>query len=128
MATTYRPGVVADGPAVYDVFVESTIDLERRMGLPTADIIWLQPDFVASYWQRRQSLFDHLARTADQFWVAEQDGQIVGFARSSVRDGVREAVGVLRAARPSRPGHRRRAAAPRLPGRQRPTAGDHRHA
>lgn len=90
MATTYRPGVVADGPAVYNVFVESTIDLEQRMGLPAADIIWLQPDFVASYWQRRQSLFDHLARTADQFWVAEQDGQIVGFARSSVRDGVRE--------------------------------------
>jgi GNAT superfamily N-acetyltransferase len=90
MAITFRPGAVADGPAVYDVFVQTTIDLEQRMGLPDADIIWLKPGFVTSYWQRRQSLFDHLARTADQFWVVEQDGQIVGFARSSVRDGVRE--------------------------------------
>lgn len=90
MPTTFRPGEVADGPAVYDVFVQTTIDLEQRMGLSDADIMWLDSAFVASYWQRRQSLFDHLARTADQFWVAEQDGQIIGFARSSVRDGVRE--------------------------------------
>lgn len=90
MAITYRPGEVADGPAVYDVFVETTIDLEQRMGLPAAEIIWLDPAFVTSYWQRRQSLFDHLARTADQFWVAEADGRLIGFARSSLRDGVRE--------------------------------------
>ncbi len=90
MPTTFRPGEVADGPAVYDVFVQTTIDLEQRMGLSDADIMWLDSAFKNSYWQRRQSLFDHLARTADQFWVAEQDGQIIGFARSSVRDGVRE--------------------------------------
>jgi GNAT superfamily N-acetyltransferase len=90
MAITFRPGEVADGPAVYDVFVQATADLNQRVGLPEADNFWLDPAFVASYWQRRQSLFDHLARTADQFWVAEQDGQIIGFARSSVRDGVRE--------------------------------------
>lgn len=90
MLPSYRPGAVEDSSAVYDVFVHTTIDLERRMGLPDADIIWLDPAIVASYWQRRQSLFEHLARTADQYWVAEADGQIVGFARSSVRDGVRE--------------------------------------
>jgi GNAT superfamily N-acetyltransferase len=90
MPLTYRPGSVEDAPAVYDVFVETTIDLERRMGLPDDGIIWLAPGFVASYWQRRQTLFEHLARTADLYWVAEVDGQIVGFARSSVRDGVRE--------------------------------------
>lgn len=49
---------------MYDVFVQTTIDLEQRMGLPDADIYWLDPAFVASYWQRRQSLFEHLARTA----------------------------------------------------------------
>ena len=90
MAITFRPGEVADGPAVYDVFVQATADLNQRVGLPEADNFWLDPAFVASYWQRRQSLFEHLARTADQFWVAEVDGQIVGFARSSERDGVRE--------------------------------------
>jgi GNAT superfamily N-acetyltransferase len=90
MPANYRPGSVEDGPAVYDVFVQTTIDLEQRMGLPDADINWLDPAFVARYWQRRQSLFEHLARTSDQFWVAEVDGHLVGFARSSVRDGVRE--------------------------------------
>ena len=36
---------------------------------------------------RRRSLYEHLARTADQFWLAEQDGEVVGFSRSIVRDG-----------------------------------------
>jgi GNAT superfamily N-acetyltransferase len=90
MPTTFRPGEVADGPAVYDVFVQATADLNQRVGLPDADNYWVDPAFVASYWQRRQSLFEHLARTADQFWVAVQDGQLIGFARSSLRDGVRE--------------------------------------
>ena len=39
MAITFRPGEVADGPAVYDVFVQTTIDLEQRMGLPDATIL-----------------------------------------------------------------------------------------
>lgn len=90
MQPIIRSGVASDAEGVYDVFVRATADLNQRMGLPDADNHWLDPAFVASYWQRRQSLFEHLARTADQFWVAEVDGQIVGFARSSLRDGVRE--------------------------------------
>ena len=90
MQPIIRPGVASDAEGVYDVFVRATADLNQRMGLPDADNHWLDPAFVASYWQRRQSLFEHLARTADQYWVAEVDGQIVGFARSSLRDGVRE--------------------------------------
>ena len=31
-----------------------------------------------------------MAESADQFWVAEQDGQIIGFGRSILNDGVRE--------------------------------------
>jgi GNAT superfamily N-acetyltransferase len=90
MQPILRPGVASDAEGVYDVFVRATADLNQRMGLTDDDNRWLDPAFVASYWQRRQSLFEHLARTADQYWVAEYDGQIVGFARSSLRDGVRE--------------------------------------
>ncbi|HEX6384206.1 MAG TPA: GNAT family N-acetyltransferase [Anaerolineae bacterium] len=39
-------------------------------------------------WEERRSLYEHLAVTAARFWLAEQDGQLVGFARSIVRDGV----------------------------------------
>jgi hypothetical protein len=35
-------------------------------------------------------LFEHLARTADRFWLAEDDGQVVGYARSILNDDVRE--------------------------------------
>jgi hypothetical protein len=41
-------------------------------------------------WQDRRPLYDHLARTANQFWLAEYDGRAVGYARSIVRDGVQE--------------------------------------
>jgi hypothetical protein len=41
-------------------------------------------------WTERESLYKHLARTADQFWVAEQGDQMIGFARSILRDGVRQ--------------------------------------
>jgi hypothetical protein len=41
-------------------------------------------------WQKRRSLYEHLAETADQFWIAEQADKAVGFARSIVRGEVRE--------------------------------------
>src|SRR5213075_1928060 len=37
-----------------------------------------------------RSLFEHLARTGEHFWIAEFDGQVIGYARSIQRDGVRE--------------------------------------
>jgi GNAT superfamily N-acetyltransferase len=85
-----RPGTLADNPGVYAVFVRAIADLERRMGTPEGEKNWTDPAFIADYWKRRQPLFDHLARTAEQFWVAEDDGQIVGFARTTLSDGVRQ--------------------------------------
>jgi hypothetical protein len=41
-------------------------------------------------WQERRALYDHLARTAEHFWLAESAGQVVGFARSILRADVRE--------------------------------------
>jgi hypothetical protein len=41
-------------------------------------------------WEERRSLYEHLARTAEHFWLAERDGQLVGFSRSVLRGGVRE--------------------------------------
>lgn len=86
----FRRGTAEDSRAVYDVFARTTDDLERRMGTPDSENQWGDPAFLADYWERRGPMFAHLARTADQFWVAENDGQIIGFARSTLRDGVRE--------------------------------------
>ncbi|MEW5987410.1 MAG: GNAT family N-acetyltransferase [Chloroflexota bacterium] len=90
MNPTYRPGTLADARAVYDVFVQTTADLEHRIGTPEGEKIWTDPASIADYWERRQTLFEHVARTAEQFWVAENEGQIIGYARSTLHDGVRE--------------------------------------
>lgn len=51
---------------------------------------WADPEKLAAMWQKRRPLYEHLARTAAYFWVAEQNGRVVGFARSIERDGLLE--------------------------------------
>jgi GNAT superfamily N-acetyltransferase len=41
-------------------------------------------------WEERRPLYEHLARTAEHFGLAERDGRAIGFARSILRDGVRQ--------------------------------------
>jgi hypothetical protein len=41
-------------------------------------------------WDRRRPLYEHLAATGDRWVVAEDDGRVVGYARSIKRDGERE--------------------------------------
>jgi hypothetical protein len=41
-------------------------------------------------WDRRRSLYEHLATTSDRWVVAEDDRRVVGYARSIRRDGERE--------------------------------------
>jgi GNAT superfamily N-acetyltransferase len=92
LTVTYRTGTLADARAVYNVFTQATSDLERRMGSLEMAEKWADPDFIEEYWGRRGSLFEYLARTAEYFWVAEEAGEIVGFARSTLHDGLLELV------------------------------------
>jgi GNAT superfamily N-acetyltransferase len=48
------------------------------------------PEVLKSLWERRKPMFEFLARTASQFWVAEDDGKIVAYARSMEQDGLIE--------------------------------------
>jgi len=82
-----RPGTPADSPALFQVFVAAFADLNQRLNLETA---FTQPAFVEQFWQRTALLWDYLAHTESRFFVAERNGQIIGYARSIDRDGVRQ--------------------------------------
>lgn len=89
MSITYRPGAFDDSLAVFDVFQEAILDLSQRTGVMAVSG-GHDPDVLAEMWPRRRPLWEHLARTAEHFWIAERDGRIIGYARSIWRDGVRE--------------------------------------
>jgi GNAT superfamily N-acetyltransferase len=82
---TYRPGLIADSRQVFDIFERAVDDLGLRMSA-NSNATAGNPDA----WERRRPVFEHLARTADRFWIAEDDGRPIGYARSILRDGVRE--------------------------------------
>ena len=90
MDITYRRGTLQDTPAIFNVFTQCFNDLSRRSGTADHDNVWADPTFVAAIWDRLQSQFEYLATTAEQYWVAEQDGHVVGYARSILENGVRE--------------------------------------
>jgi GNAT superfamily N-acetyltransferase len=89
LTLSYRPGRIEDSPAAFEVFLEAMLDLGRRIGsmpITGGD----DPRVIPRLWEARRSLFEHLAKTADQFWVAERGDRVVGYARSILRDGLRQ--------------------------------------
>jgi len=89
MTITYRAGTFEDSQSVFQVFVKSIMDYSERMGV-MAITGGDDPRVLESLWQKRRPMFEFLAKTAAQFWVAEQDGEIVAYARSVEHDGLQE--------------------------------------
>lgn len=86
-ATRIRQGTLDDNEACSAILVDAINDLGRRNG---SFVDGFAIDAVAQ-WPRWRSMFDHVARTAAEFWVAEgADGMPFGYARSIDRDGLFE--------------------------------------
>ena len=83
----YRPGTADDTKTCFEIFETAVDDLGRRTG-GNANATSGDP----AAFETRRPLFDHLAATGDLWWVAEDEtsGLPVGYARSIIRDGVRE--------------------------------------
>jgi GNAT superfamily N-acetyltransferase len=82
-----RPGTIQDNEACAGVLVEAVKDLGRRNGSLDADTQLA----LEEQWPRWRGFFDHIARTAAEFWVAEDSGgELIGYARSIDRDGIFE--------------------------------------
>lgn len=84
----FRPGTLADTRLAFDIFIPTLDDLGRRTA-GTANSTASNPE---SAWGIRRPLFEHLAASSDTWWFAEDEatGRALGYARSIVRDGVRE--------------------------------------
>jgi hypothetical protein len=89
MGVTYRQGRVEDSAAVFDIFSRAISDLGRRTGV-TPISGENDPGAVRDLWDKRRSMFEHIARTASEFWIAENDGRPIGYARSVRRGGSQE--------------------------------------
>ncbi len=87
MTVTYRRATTEDSYAVFQVFSKSIIDLGERTNV-MAITGGHHPEVLKSLWQRRRFLFDYLAENSSQFWVAEQKGDIIGYARSIEHGGL----------------------------------------
>jgi GNAT superfamily N-acetyltransferase len=83
-----RRATAADSRVCFDVFRTSLADLMRRNGLLPAGAPGPGGDEL---WPAYQALFEHLAATCAQWWVAEDDdGRVAGYARSTQRGDVVE--------------------------------------
>lgn len=89
MTINYRPGTIEDSQAVFQIFIKALKDLGSRTNvMPITG--GNDPRVLEDLWQRRRSMFEFLAREAFQFWVAERDGELAGYARSIQFDGLQE--------------------------------------
>ncbi|MBZ0281862.1 MAG: GNAT family N-acetyltransferase [Anaerolineae bacterium] len=89
MTLTFRPTTLDDAYTLFEIFRASVTDLGERIGA-IAITGGNDPAFLTGLWERRRPLVEHLQNTAEQSWLAENDGKIIGYARSILRDGVRQ--------------------------------------
>ena len=89
MTITYRPGTLEDSHAVFQIFVRTIMDYSTRMNV-AAITGGDDPEELDVLWQKRRPMFEFLAKEASQFWVAEQAGEIIAYARSIEHDGLQE--------------------------------------
>lgn len=89
MTITYRPGSLADSYFAFNVFLKSIMDYGERMGVQ-AITGGNDPEMLDSLWENRKPIFDFLAEHASQFWLAEENGEVIGYARAFEHDGHHE--------------------------------------
>lgn len=87
-AVTFEPGTTADSYEVFLIFEQAYADLTRRTGASEATSI-ADPETLARMWADRRPMYEHLATSADQFWLARRGESAVGFARSILRGSLR---------------------------------------
>ena len=52
---SFRRGALDDTRTLFDLFIQTNADLERRVGTPESANFWLDAAVVARMWQSRQA-------------------------------------------------------------------------
>lgn len=89
MKISFRRGNESDSKLVFLMFYETLNALGDRLGV-SAISGGSDPEMIENIWHTRQGLFQHLARTRSQFWIAEIDKEPIGYARSIIRGNLHE--------------------------------------
>ena len=89
MTIEIRPGTNEDLYGAFVVFQLALHGLYQSAGQAAPED---KPDeaYLSSAFEYFRIFSDHFVQTAQYFWVAEEDGEIIGFSRSMMRDGVRQ--------------------------------------
>ena len=74
MTPVLREATASDSRAVFEVFIESLIELGQRLGVET---ITGGVENLDALWAKRAPIMTHAAETADRWWVAEENGRLV---------------------------------------------------
>ncbi len=87
-AIHYRKGTAEDMLEVQRVFLWALFDMLKKAGV--LDYDYPSDEEIKEDWQARHIFYEYLTEHADQYWVAEQAGAIVGFSRSVRYQAYRE--------------------------------------
>lgn len=86
---SYRRAAPEDDLITFNIFQKSLMDFSERMGVQ-AITGGNDPQKMRELWESRRPFWEHLSRTSDNYWIAEKDGEAIGYARSILRGDHRE--------------------------------------
>lgn len=86
---TYRRATTADDFTTFTICRKALEDFSQRSGVQAITGA-NDPETREKLWEIRRPFWEHLSRTSDNYWLAEKDGEPVGYARSILRGDHRE--------------------------------------
>ena len=89
MSITYRRATFADNFTTFTICRKALEDFSQRMGVQAITGA-NDPETKAKLWDIRRPFWEHLSATSDNYWIAEKDGEAIGYARSILRGNHRE--------------------------------------